>query len=312
MVVCLAACSGGVFRVEAPLSRTAALPVAGTFGMATVCNAHEGHRGSDVGMMGDKPADVVLGGWVGRTSVPHRELSTERLFGEAILNDYKAFLERYDLPRLSKAATALPGMAGAHDLVAGIAFLLLLPGKSTETVRFTFFAADKDRSVAIACATTEIARTFGFFDGPRFSMTCRAVPTADGAARDLRVWAEGTWANYRFLGELRGPEGTNTFASQNVSILGAGAVRGFEFRAAGQQQAAISFWQVPDSEGKRYMPKAWVAEGLGSPPLRDVIHSILALSYIFPWPTSCEDQQLRNKGMKSIEPQLKAFDRKDD
>jgi hypothetical protein len=81
-------------------------------------------------------------------------------------------------------------------------------------------------------------------------------------------------------------------------------IRGFDLRTAAGQVAAVSFWQVPDStdwpKEPTYLPGAWM---LPSPRKgwSDVVAATLALAYVYPWPTSCDAQRLRGKGMDTVQ-----------
>jgi hypothetical protein len=311
----LAACAGGEFHVESPLKETAPLPISGTLGMNIVhCRRDDGPVAH--GLVADQPAGIAIGDLRGITSEPHREAHTTKLFGEALLRDYKRFLERYGLAGASRAGEALARFSGddagarslsqLDDLFQGISFLLAFPRETTETMTFTFLATRESRTIAVACASTDVARTLGFFDGPRFSMSCRIVSSADAVPRDLRVVAHGTWSNYGYSGALATPSGEGArFASQNVTVLGMGAVRGFDLRSADRGQlAAVSFWHVPGAHGKTE-PRAWLAEGPTTVGFGDALMTTLALAYVFPWPTGCDDQYLREEGMKTIGPAMR-------
>lgn len=268
------------------------------------------------GLAADEAADVTIGDTTGTASAPHRDLTTERLFGEAVLRDYESFLlKRRHLEAAHRAsqaremllagATILEHAAGLDELLVGVHFLLLLPRRTTETVAFTYLAEREGRTIAASCASTEMARLMGFFDGPHFSMSCRIVSSADGVPRDLSVGGNGTWANYGFSGELRtSPAESAVFRSQNVSVMGMGAVRGFDLRAPDSQQlAAVSFWQVPRQDGTTE-PRAWLG-GASSPGWSDALLATLGIAYLYPWPSACDDQHLREEGMKRVPPALR-------
>lgn len=303
-----AGCAGGEFRVDSTLA-TAVLPVSGTIGL-NIAHCHRDDAPPPRGLVADRDAAVSIGPLIGIASAPHRGVSNETLFGDAVLADYERFLRgAHDLARAdrvtalrsmlsqSSSTDVAVGVAQVDTLLNGIDALLKLPRETTETMTFTLFAKREGRSIAAACATTEVARFLGFFDGPHFSMSCRIVSSADGAARDLHVRGLGTWADARFEGDLHGalPSETLSFASQSVTVLGAGAVRGFDLRSAsGGQIAAISFWQV-ESPGGKAEPRAW-ALPQSSPGWSDALVTTLAIAYVFPWPTSCDDQHLREEG----------------
>jgi hypothetical protein len=311
----VAACAGGEFHVDGPLKETAPLAISGTLGMNIVhCRREDGPVAH--GLVADQPATIAIGNLRGITSAPHREAHTTKLFGEALLRDYERFLERDDVAGAARAGAALASFAGSDGgaqsvsqldgLFQGISFLLAFPRETTESMKFTFLARRETRTIAVACASTDVARTLGFFDGPRFSMSCRIVSSADGVPRDLRVGAHGTWSNYGYTGALTAPSGERAqLASQNVTVLGMGAVRGFDLRAADRGQlAAVSFWHVPVANGKTE-PRAWLSERPVSVGFGDALMTTLALAYVFPWPTGCDDQHLREEGMKTVGPAMR-------
>jgi hypothetical protein len=303
-----AACSGGSFHVEPALVATPMLPVTGTLGL----NNRSCEPGPEPP---DHDAPVAVGSLTGIVGAPHRALSTKKMFGEAALRDYQRMVE--SLPHVASArrvGDALAKIAGSDpatspvaqvgDLLRAIEFVLALPGSTTETTSFTFLANRDEDAITGACSTTDTAHTFGFFDGPRFSMTCRLASEADGVPHVLQVRAYGSWANSHFTGELSAADGERaTFKSQNVSVAGAGAVRGFELRAATGQVAAVSFWQVPESTGgtkePNYLPRAWMLPSQRKG-WSDVVAATLALAYAYPWPTACDAQRLRSKGLAAM------------
>ncbi|XYI02436.1 hypothetical protein ACMHYB_22850 [Sorangium sp. So ce1128] len=303
------ACTGGTFHVESALAATPMVPVTGTLGL--------NNRNCEPGLeLPDHDAPVAVGSLTGVVGAPHRALTTKKLFGEAALRDYQRFIGSL-LPHVAsgrRVGDALAKIAGSDpatspaaqvdDLLRGIEFVLALPGSMTETTTFTFLANRDEDAITGACSTTDTARTFGFFDGPRFSMTCRLASEADGVPHVLKVRAYGSWANAQFTGELSAAGGERaTFKSQNVSVAGAGAIRGFDLRTATGQVAAVSFWQVPESTGgtkePRYLPRAWMLPSQRKG-WSDVVAATLALAYVYPWPTACDAQRLRTKGLATV------------
>jgi hypothetical protein len=302
------ACTGGTFHVEPALAATPMVPVTGTLGFNTR-NCEPGPEPPD------HDATVAVGSLTGIIGAPHRALSTKKMFGEAALRDYQRLLERLpDLASARRVGDALAKIEGSDpatspvaqvdELLRGIEFVLALPWSATETTTFTFLANRDESAITGACSTTDTAYTFGFFDGPRFSMTCRLASEADGVPHVLQVSSYGSWANFHFTGELSAADGERaTFKSQNVSVAGMGAVRGFELRTATGQIAAVSFWQVPESTGgpkePDYLPRAWMLPSQRKG-WSDVVAATLALAYVYPWPTGCDAQRLRTKGLEAV------------
>ena len=65
----------------------------------------------------------------------------------------------------------------------------------------------------------------------------------------------------------------------------------------GGQVAALSFWETAAREGDP-LPRAWLLTA--SDPARksdeDARLATLAIAYVYPWPTACDDQALRSEG----------------
>jgi hypothetical protein len=73
-------------------------------------------------------------------------------------------------------------------------------------------------------------------------------------------------------------------------------VRGFDVRRAAppsEQLAAISFFE--EQVGKDVLARAWLNPKETSP-WGDSIATATTLSYVFPWPTSCDSAALRREG----------------
>ncbi len=302
----LVACTGGTFKREGALATAPPLPVRGELGFsAAACDG----SAATAGLAADRESEATVGNMRVLVSAPHRDLANARLFGEKALGDYEAMLARLgDSATAARAATARTelargaeidvALADAGALAQGIRALLAFPSSTTETTSFTFAGKDEGRTVLGTCWTTMTARTFGAFDDPRFSLSCRLVTSADGATRDLHVRGHGSWANYAFRGDVSGAGDERlAFASQNVSVMGAGGVRGFDLRSTSGQIAALSFWETPRPGSRDESdPAAWRASGL-SPGLADASSALLALAYVYPWPSGCDTQRLRDKGV---------------
>lgn len=302
------ACTGASFHVEPALAATPMIPVTGTLGLNNR-NCEPGPEPPD------HDAPVAVGSLAGILGAPHRALATKKLFGEAALRDYRRFLGSLPdfastrrvgaaLAKIEDSNRATQSIAQIDDLIRGIEFVLALPGSTTETTTFTFLANRDESAITGACSTTDTAYTFGFFHGPRFSMTCRLASEADGVPHVLQVRTYGSWSNFQFTGELSATDGERaTFNSQSMSVAGVGAVRGFELRTATGQVAAVSFWQVPEStegtEEPRYLPRAWMLPSKRKG-WSDVVAATLAFAYVYPWPTGCDAQRLRTKGLATV------------
>ncbi len=310
----LTGCSGGEFHVDGPLARTPALPVRGTLGLNTAhCQKEQAHELQ--GFAADQPSTIAFGDLTGTLSAPHRSITSEAMFGDRLAADYQAFLTNIHEPaieaRLASFRAAETGSAetssaagdAAHavdqvdKLLVGIRALVTLPGVTTERLAFSFFGKRGERTVAMACSSTEVAHFLGMLEGPHFNLSCRVVSSADGVARNLDVHGFGSWANYGYAGTLRGAGDREAarFTSQNVVVLGTGGVRGFDLRTETDRVeiGAMSFWQVATGNDGSAEPRAWLLPQ--SPPgWEDAVAATLALSYVFPWPTSCDDQYLRS------------------
>jgi hypothetical protein len=302
------ACAGGQFHLDPRLERTPMLQVYGDLGMgARSCEA----SGFPLrGFMAGKGASITVGSLSGAAAPPHRDLTTERLFTEALLRDYQQLLERYadakETPLLKEALPVFDGqgrvpavLGQVDDVLRAIRAVLSVPRSATETMTFGFAGKREGRIIVAACTSANTTRTLGAFDGPRFSLACRIASSGDAIPRDLHVTGQGTWANFAFAGELYGKDGEREqFASQNISILGAGGIRGFHLRAlSGDQTAAISFWHVDHGNGYT-SPGAWEIASPTSPSWSDARIATLALAYVFPWPSGCDDQRIRSEGLR--------------
>lgn len=324
-IALLPACAGGVFHLDSSLSKTPALRVSGDLGFTAIYCPDTEVKGRPLshdewkarekakkakapGLAGDKQASVVVGSLKGLASAPHRHLDSTLLFDRAVLRDYERFLrfvhDDASLGDVKLALAELTGSGDAHHFPAPVELLLhdihgflRLPRTTTETMTFTFFGRRDGRTIAAACISTDVVRLVGIFDPPHFALACRIVPSADGKARDLRVRGGGTWANASFSGRLQRSSERADFASQNVTVLGMGAIRGFDLRPPGAEQlAAISFFQVRGKSG-RTEPRAWMAP-VSSTGWSDALLATLAIAYVFPWPTSCDTQHVRGQGME--------------
>lgn len=329
----LPACAGGTFHLDSSLSKTPELPVSGELGFnAVYCPDSKAEQASPSGeswqvrranyqqeeekkkqkapgLAGDKSAGVVVGSLTGLASAPHRHLDSVLLFDEAVLRDYERFLRSvHDDASLRDVRVALTGLTGSGDtrhfpapvemLLHDIHGVLRLPRTTTETMTFTVFGRRDGRTIAAACISTDTVRLIGYFDPPHFALACRIVPAVDGVARDLGVSGYGTWANARFAGRLGSSAGERaTFSSRNVTVLGMGGVRGFDLRSPGALQvAAISFFQVRGRNG-RTEPRAWAA-AVPSTGWGDALLTTLAIAYVFPWPSSCDTEHIREQGVE--------------
>ncbi|HEX7664239.1 MAG TPA: hypothetical protein VF407_07015, partial [Polyangiaceae bacterium] len=129
----------------------------------------------------------------------------------------------------------------------------LVHDPATATVTFAFDGKNGDRDVKATCKALDASRFDGATSPPDFSLTCSFVAGADGNARTLVVGGHGSSANTWFNGWLVGQNGEKAIVeSQNVVVLGAGAIRGFDLRAqpSNEQIGAIGFFQDHDADGK--------------------------------------------------------------
>jgi hypothetical protein len=252
------------------------LPVKGDFGMLAACD-----KDPTTGLGASRESSASVGGMTVMVSAPHGELSTVKLFGDQAIADYQAMLAKLG------GVEALT--RDGRELRDSISDLLTLPSSTTERTSFTFAGKDGERVVLGACRSSTTVRTFGTFDDPSFSLSCRIA--SEGVTRELHVHAKGSWANAAFEGELVSAGERFVFASQNVTVMGAGGVRGFDLSAGGEQVAALSFWQTRKPETRdEYAPAAWIAPPTRSPGLADAFAATLALAYVYPWPRGCAAQ----------------------
>jgi hypothetical protein len=131
---------------------------------------------------------------------------------EAAAGDYERFLEKVRDHEAALLVAQLLGLLGAGDVTRPMApgegppdavrFVLTLPGKATRGTTFTFLATREGRAVSAACAATDVARAWGFYDGPHFALRCRLVSSADRVPHELNVAGAGSWAKFSFRGEL--------------------------------------------------------------------------------------------------------------
>ena len=297
-------CAGGTFVVEAPLRETPALEVKGPLGAYTQ-SCDQGASKTTVGLRADQPSSAEVGAWAIMVSDPHRDITSEAILGDRVLQDYASFMRNLDgaaanphrVGDYAKLAVVLAGGPALQSLLGGVYLVLNLPGRIEQTITFSVLATREDRTVLGVCRSTDVVHFLGSFDQPNTSLACRFVPTSDNAARNLRVTGYGSWANFAFKGTLEGPSPDERaiFESQNISIMGTGGVRGFDLRRTAppsEQLAAISFFQ--EQVGKDVVARAWLNPKATSP-WGDAIATATALSYVFPWPTSCDSYQLRGE-----------------
>ncbi|MBK9260557.1 MAG: hypothetical protein IPM54_12105 [Polyangiaceae bacterium] len=141
-------------------------------------------------------------------------MATQKIFGDALIRDYRAFLSQ--LAELRAATEGVLGNETPSDMgslegvvtgdvtvdtmLNGIKFVLALPESATETTGFGFGGQIEGRTVVAACRTTQTARVFGAFDGPRFALHCKWASPAMNAQGEWNVDAIGSWSNYAFAG----------------------------------------------------------------------------------------------------------------
>lgn len=322
-VVCISSCAGGQFVIDPGLSQGPELTVEGPLGFnAYECDPKQNPMPKGLGE--DRSASIQVAGLSGTATPLRRELATQKIFGDVLIRDYRAFLSQLAELRaategvLGTEASSSVGNAPEGEVTGnvtvdqylnGIKFVLALPESATESTGFGFAGQIEGRTVVAACRTTQTARVFSAFDGPRFALHCKWASPKMNAQGEWNVDAIGSWSNYAFVGELKSEAGdVARFASQNVTVLGMGGVRGFDWKAGDGGVAALSFWQRPGPrpanlpQGKEppYEPRAWLGRSLESKPgFRDGILISVALSYLFPWPSECDNKRLRAGAMET-------------
>lgn len=286
----LAGCHGGEFVVESPLSSTQKLVVDGKLGI-NGANCPQNADSPPVvvqGLAAGEGATVRIGGFEGTAGGVERNLTSAPLFHSSVAADYEKFVGTHpwmaavpDTAKLDEALRAVGGLAGSAQ----------------ETVTFSFFGSREKRTVFAVCVSAEKVYAGGYFDGPHFDIVCRIVSSADGVPRDLVATGSGTWANPKFSGELRTPGASaSVFASQNVSVMGAGMPRGFDIHDPTRRQVgALSLWDRETSDGKTVLPSAWVLPRIDKG-FEDAIYATLGIAFIYPWPSNCDQGAIAAKG----------------
>lgn len=314
------ACSSVHFEVDEPLS-SRPLEVSGDLGLSAVSCDPDADPVADAppGLASGEPAAVAVGPLTARFSAPHRDTTSRRLLGEAVREDFAELLAAAEALRDGEAlrGRGVPAAAGdvalgaargwldeAVELLEDIHELISLPLSATETLALTFRANVEGRAVLGTCVTTHRARIYDVTRGPRFRLTCRLLTSASGEAYTLEARGRGSSVNHRFEGYLDADAGGRLrFGSQSATILGVGAVHGFDLRRPGRgdsrrggedgpQVAAVSFYHERTSEGEAAAPRAW-ALPLASRGRSDAALAVLALAYAFPWPSDCDSDRLR-------------------
>ncbi len=304
-------CADGSFLLDAPLAQSQELSVSGPLGF-NIDRCHRANTPKTAEGMGlGKEATITIGGFTGVASQTRRDITTAHQFRDVLLRDYAGFLR--DVSETNEAALVESSIDGVDvaatasgsttlaQTLAALDAILSLSGKATETLTFTFFGKRGAHEVLGACKAVDSAKFWGVMDAPAFTMTCRFVSKVDGLARDLVVASHGSAVNVWFNGWLIGasPGEKAVFASQNVTVFGAGGITGFDLRAQPQntQIAAISFVQHPGRErDDKAIPGAW-ALPKGPEGWQDAVMATLAIGYLFPWPSGCDAQDIRSQGL---------------
>jgi hypothetical protein len=316
LALATASCAGGQFRIDPALQAVPPVVISGDRAEGATCTEGDNATGLQKLTAGKQ---ATLAGMTTRIMGVHgtspmrsaeiaptlaREVSTEL---EAVGDLRRASLVRALATVDPKGtgevvATVDSAVSTARDvdeLVSAVRRLSSLTRTTTETYAFTFMSRRGDAHVLSICETKESIRALGLFDRPRFEMTCFLASDRDAQTRTLTIRAGGTWANPTYGGELTtvggGTDERAALASQNISILGAGIVRGFDLRSGGAQIAAVSFFEGGIEQAtNRYPTHAWRL-GRGSDAWRDIVDHTLAMTFLFPWPGSCDADTRRNQ-----------------
>ncbi len=278
-------CAGGSFHVEPELAAAAHETIVGPPYAAGDCQTA---RQTGIERVADgsttRAGDLTLVTGAALIDVDIRSQISPAVFEK--LGALEAKLGGSSLGTAEPPATHQEATAG--DLIAAIIAILGAFDEVTENAALPFVVHVHDRPLAGLCKSVNHATTMGVFDPPDFKVTCE-LAAGDGKRRTLQMHGSGSWANYAFTGTLTGGARAWTIASQNVSVMGAGGIRGFEVRA-GKQVGAVSYYEqgpLDPANHATVVSTAWHA-ATGSEVDDDVLRSTIALLYAFPWPTSCD------------------------
>ena len=210
------ACSSPSFQVPPALASVPAVPVEGHRSLRTGCEKGNATAAQTLtkglhASIGDMRTEVVG---------IHRDVKTERQFGETVLRDIADYLMSIQDTELARAAEAeLAKLSGALDVETGVAEadqpleegkqavaegqqavaegkqalkevgrfvsvlrrLLEIPRSETETMTTVLMSRRADRKVISVCVSTDTVALGGYFDRPQFDMSCRITTDADGA-----------------------------------------------------------------------------------------------------------------------------------
>jgi hypothetical protein len=324
-VLCCA-CAGGVFNLQPQLQAREALEVKGMAPVSTGACAQGNTKTSielqEAGMvqLGDLALFVAPAKTETRSEVLEIELirsvrsilqrseSVLKLSQASVKLDVDALLqlENEKLRRLqgsvsqSVAVEAKPEVKDAAGkallLVEALQATIRIPKSATQDATLPFVAYRNGRRVVGACHSVNRAQLSATFAPSTFSLSCTLVPEQDAQVRTLSANGIGSWANYGFTGSLRTSKEILIFRSQNISVLGTGVVRGFEFNRGSEQVAAMSFYGTQTDYGRdaKYAANAWL-QPLTTEADDDVLATTTALSYLYPWPTQCDVGALSQK-----------------
>lgn len=289
-LVALAGCAGGSFHLEPRLAAGAKHTISGPRYQGGHCDA----IATGIEQLADgttiQDGDVTLVASAARVTDDIRDQIDAHVF-EDLARIQKLVTGQAHGDTFSQADLDDPGHS-PNALVAAIIAILKTFKSVSENASFSVVVRVQDREVAATCRSVNRATTMGVFNPPDFTVTCGLV-APDLGVRQLHLHGVGSWANYGFEGTLDGGARPWTIRSQNVSVMGAGGIRGFEIRD-GQQIGAVSFQeQGPlDASGHSTVVSAEWHVATGSRVDDDMLRATLALLYAFPWPNECDRHAL--------------------
>lgn len=289
-MIALAGCAGGTFHVEPRLAAGAKHTITGPRYQGGQCDA----IATGIEKLADgttiHDGDVTLVASAARVNDDIRDQIDEHVFEDLARiqklltgSDHGATFSQADLEDPSHSPNAL---------IAAIVAILETFKSVTENASFSAVARVQDRQIAATCRSVNRATTVGVFNPPDFTVTCGLV-APDLGVRQLHLHGFGSWANFGFEGTLDGGARRWTIRSQNVSVMGAGGIRGFEIRD-GQQIGAVSFQErgpLDASNHSTIVSTEWDLP-TGARDDDDMLRVTLALLYAFPWPNECDRNAL--------------------
>ncbi len=278
-------CAGGTFVVEPALSRQPGQTVTGpTF--TAPCETDPKRRAEAKTAIEQLAAAAPVATHLGDATLTVGPLE----LGEQVHREQREQVLGKIVEQLSRASVPPTRAAQIHAAANDGALDGLISVKTSLQTATVPFALERLGRVTLGVCVSALTANFGH-PLERALVTLSCTLAAEGApAWRLQAFATGSWANYRYRGAVIGGGVRWSFASQNVSVLGAGAVRGFELRDGGAQIGALSFWEngpLDASFHSTIVARSWALPQRAAE-ADDVLVASLALARALPWPTSCD------------------------